>query len=157
MESLFPDASFDAAWSSHSIEHLYAHEVVPALREIRRILRPDGFAVINCPDLMAIAQLLLASDAEAVAYQSNAGPIRVLDMIYGHARSIAAGRIAMAHKTGFTIERLGRVATDAGFAETRVVAGEGFDLWGLLLMPRARFDLILRQFEGTNIARLFQS
>ena len=36
---LVPDASFDAVWSSHCIEHLHGHEVLPALRECGRVLR----------------------------------------------------------------------------------------------------------------------
>jgi len=142
-------------WSSHSLEHLHTHEVVPALREFRRVLRADGFALVTCPDLRAVARLLLETDAESVAYQSNAGPIRVLDMIYGHAHSIAAGRLAMTHNTGFTVQRLGRVATEAGFAETRVVEGPGFDLWALLMMPDADLAGIAETFAGANVAELF--
>ena len=155
MHGLVADASVDAVWSSHSIEHLHTHEVVPALREFRRVLRADGFALVTCPDLRAVARLLLEADAETVAYQSNAGPIRVLDMIYGHAHSIAAGRLAMTHNTGFTLQRLGRVATDAGFTETRVVEGGGYDLWAFLMMPEASLDAIAELFVGANIAQLF--
>src|SRR5262252_7592393 len=46
MSGLLPSETFDAIWSSHSLEHLYAHEVPSALLEFRRILRPDGFALI---------------------------------------------------------------------------------------------------------------
>ena len=42
-----PDASIDAIWSSHNIEHLYDHEVDPALREFVRVLRPEGFALTH--------------------------------------------------------------------------------------------------------------
>jgi SAM-dependent methyltransferase len=155
MQGLVADASVDAIWSSHSIEHLHTHEVGPALREFRRVLRADGFALVTCPDLRAIARLLLEADAETIAYQSSAGPIRVLDMIYGHAHSIAAGRLAMTHNTGFTVQRLGRVAADAGFVETRVVEGDGYDLWALLMMPEASLAAIAEIFAATNIARLF--
>ena len=70
------DACFDALYSSHAIEHLYAHEVIPALREFLRVLKPDGFALVTCPDLAAIARQLLDGGAEGIAYQSPAGPIR---------------------------------------------------------------------------------
>ena len=43
--------SVDAVFSSHNIEHLYPHEVPVALSEFLRVLKPDGFAVITCPDL----------------------------------------------------------------------------------------------------------
>lgn len=62
------DASVDAIWSSHNIEHLYDHEVDSALREFVRVLRPEGFALITCPDLEAIAKLI-APGVDRVAYR----------------------------------------------------------------------------------------
>ena len=115
MRGAVADARFDALYSSHAIEHLYAHEVIPALREFLRVLKPDGFALVSCPDLAAIARQLLDGGAEGIAYQSPAGPIRPIDMLYGHSESIGAGHIAMAHNTGFTAPRLGRVALASGF------------------------------------------
>src|SRR5260221_12990665 len=56
--SQLADASFDAIWCSHSLEHLYQHEVAAALKAFRRILAPGGFALITCPDLEAIAALI---------------------------------------------------------------------------------------------------
>ena len=47
----FPAHEFDAVWSSHTLEHLYSHEVPAALAEFKRVLKPDGFALITCPDL----------------------------------------------------------------------------------------------------------
>jgi SAM-dependent methyltransferase len=154
MRGLVADACFDAIYSSHAIEHLYAHEVIPALREFRRVLKPGGFALVTCPDLAAIARQLLDGGAEGVAYQSSAGPIRPIDMLYGHSESIGAGQFAMAHNTGFTGPRLARVALAAGFAEARVYDGEGFDLWGLLLGPQAVLDGVASALTGPEIAAL---
>jgi predicted SAM-dependent methyltransferase len=156
MRSVIEDASFDAVWSSHCIEHLHDHEVLPALREFRRVMRDDGFAVINCPNIDAVAKSLVSEDIESVAYLSPAGPIRLLDMIFGHSPSIEAGRVHMAHKTGFTADRLGRLATRAGFAEARVLEGGNFDLWAALMMPKAELSVLAAFFEGTNVAALFQ-
>ena len=155
MRSLIEDASFDAVWSSHCIEHLHDHEVAPALGEFRRILRDDGFAVISCPNIDAIAKSLVSEDIESVAYLSPAGPIRLLDMMFGHSPSIEAGRVHMAHKTGFTADRLGRLATRAGFAEARVLEGENYDLWAALVMPKAELPGLAAFFKGTNVAPLF--
>jgi SAM-dependent methyltransferase len=155
MRSVIEDDTFDAIWSSHCIEHLQDHEVLPALREFRRVLHDDGFVVINCPNIDAIAKLLVLEDIESVAYLSSAGPVRLLDMIFGHSPSIEAGRAHMAHRTGFTVDRLGRMATRAGFAEARVVEGENYDLWAVLMMPKAEPSTLAAFFEGTNIAALF--
>jgi SAM-dependent methyltransferase len=154
MRGAVADARFDALYSSHAIEHLYAHEVIPALREFLRVLKPDGFALVSCPDLAAIARQLLDGGAEGIAYQSPAGPIRPIDMLYGHSESIGAGHIAMAHNTGFTAPRLGRVALASGFAEVRVIEGANFDLWALLLGPRASLEKIAPLIVGPEIAEL---
>ena len=37
------DGSMDAVFSSHCIEHLYLDQAVPALREWRRVLTPEGY------------------------------------------------------------------------------------------------------------------
>jgi SAM-dependent methyltransferase len=155
MRRVVPDASFNAVYSSHAIEHLYAHEVIPAFREFRRVIRPDGFVLVTCPDLMAISRLILAQGAEAVAYQSPAGPIRAIDMLFGHARSIAEGKVAMAHHTGFTGQRLARVALESGFREVRATEGKFFDLWAILLGPEASEASLAPMFEGSDLARLF--
>jgi SAM-dependent methyltransferase len=155
MRGLIEDARFDALYSSHAIEHLHAHEVIPALREFRRVLRPDGFALVTCPDLAAIARQLLDAGAEEVAYLSPAGPIRPIDMIFGHSRSIAEGQIHMAHHTGFTAPRLARVAFEAGFSEVRVMEGDHFDLWAALLGPQASLPAIAALFDRSFLAGLF--
>lgn len=155
MRSVVADGSFDAIWSSHCIEHLYDHEVPPALAEFRRVLTDDGFAVISCPNLDAVARLLVSEDIESVVYLSPAGPIRLLDMIFGHSLSIQSGHIHMAHGTGFTADRLGRLALSAGFAEARVLEGENYDLWAVLMMPKADVPALASAFDGTPIGRLF--
>ena len=136
MESLFAPESFDAIWSSHTLEHLYAHEVPSALAEFKRVLKPDGFALITSPALEAVASLILDRGLDQVAYTSPAGPITPLDMLFGHSESIARGHPAMAHKTGFTCASLGRRFVDAGFPIV-LVKQEGLDLWALGLMQEA--------------------
>jgi SAM-dependent methyltransferase len=151
------DARFDALFCSHAIEHLYAHEVIPAFREFLRVIKPEGFALVTCPDLAAIARHLLTHGAEAIAYQSPAGPIRPIDMLFGHSQSIADGRISMAHNTGFTAQRLARTAQAAGFGEVRIIEGGAFDLWAVLLAPGASVAEIAGAFDGSELRELFQA
>jgi SAM-dependent methyltransferase len=107
--------SVDAIWSSHNLEHLYDHEVGRALTEFLRVLTPEGFVYLQAPDLEAVAQLIVTGGLEAVAYDSPAGPIGPLDMLYGHRASVAAGHSHMAHRTGFTPRSLERALERAGF------------------------------------------
>lgn len=128
------DASFDAVWSSHSIEHINGFEVMDALREFRRALKPGGFAIVTCPDVEAVAADILEYGLDHVAYVSPAGPITLHDILYGHSQSIRRGETAMAHRTGLTARRLGELALDAGFAEVAVGCGPDYDLWGILTL-----------------------
>jgi SAM-dependent methyltransferase len=156
MRGVVGDGRFDALHCSHAIEHLYAHEVVPALREFLRVLKPNGFALISSPDLAAIARFMLSQGAEAIAYQSPAGPIRPIDMLFGHAESIAQGQVSMAHRTGFTAQRLARTALAAGFADVRILEGDSFDLWAALLAPGASVLEVAKHFAESGLARFFE-
>jgi SAM-dependent methyltransferase len=127
----FPKHCFDAVWSSHTLEHLFAHEVPQALRECKRVLKPGGFAIFMCPDLESVAEHLTKYGPVHVAYESAAGPITALDMLYGHQASVAEGRFSMAHKTGFTAERLGNLLLGAGFPTVHVRRDERFEICAL--------------------------
>ncbi len=124
-------ASVDAVFSSHNIEHMPWHEAQLALQEAKRVLRPDGFVYITCPDLEYIARLIVDGKLMEVAYNSPAGPITALDMLYGHRDAMARGNDYMAHRSGFTAESLGRVLIEAGFADVQVARDAQCDLWAI--------------------------
>lgn len=126
--------SVDAVYSSHNIEHLYPHEVKTALCEFKRVLRPHGFALITCPDLQTVAQLVADDRLNEPAYQSPAGPISPIDMLYGLRTSLANGNLYMAHRCGFTQRTLGETIRNNGFEQ--VVVGryeQSYALWALAL------------------------
>jgi SAM-dependent methyltransferase len=113
------DASADAVWCSHNLEHLHPDEVPLALAEFRRVLKPGGFALIAVPDLQAAAELIATDRIEEVAYTSPAGPIAALDLIYGF-RGFTRDNPFMIHRTGFTARTLIRVLAQAGFGRVQV-------------------------------------
>jgi SAM-dependent methyltransferase len=123
------DGSIDAVWSSHNLEHLYAHEVPLALEEFRRVLKPDGFALITLPDLQKAAALIAADKLDEPAYVSAAGPVAPLDMLFGYRPLLAQGRLFMAHRTGFTRKTLGQALINAGFKLVRAWTDDAFGLW----------------------------
>lgn len=47
----FEDASVDRLYAGHVLEHLTPEDVVKALREFRRVIRPEGKVMIVLPDL----------------------------------------------------------------------------------------------------------
>ena len=144
MHTHFGTQHFDAVWSSHSLEHLHSHEIPIALREFRRVLKDDGFALITCPDLETVMRLFLEHGSDHVVYRSPAGPITPLDMMFGHSRSIAAGAVHMAHHSGLTSDRLAGLLLEAGFAEA-VTKRRDYDLWALGLTERADRSAIHRR------------
>ena len=122
--------SVDAIYSAHNIEHVYAHEVPQVLQEFLRVLKPDGFLVVTCPDLQTVCQLVAEDKLSDPAYTAQAGPITPLDILYGHGQALAEGHHYMAHKCGFTLKTLTQALHTAGFATS---AGKrrarGLDLW----------------------------
>jgi hypothetical protein len=109
------DASVDAIYSSHNVEHLYPHEVPLALREMNRVLKSTGFAFIKLPDLQEVARYVADGKLEDPLYISPVGAIAPLDIIYGHRPALARGNTFMAHRTGFTATTLASALIAAGF------------------------------------------
>lgn len=125
-------ASMDAVFSSHNIEHLYPHEVPVALAEFLRVLKDDGFFVVTCPDLQSVCALVAQDKLTEAAYQSPAGPIAPLDILYGHRASMARGNLYMAHRCGFTQKVLVATLQAAGFKSVASICRPNhFDLWAL--------------------------
>jgi SAM-dependent methyltransferase len=124
--------SVDAIDSSHNIEHLYPHEVPMALAEFKRVLGPNGFLVITCPDLQSVCALVADDKLTEAAYVSEAGPIAPLDILYGLRPAMASGNLFMSHRCGFTLKVLLGVLQEAGFLK---VLGRRrpaqFDLWAV--------------------------
>ena len=110
-------SSVDVVYSSHSIEHIFSHEVQLALKEFMRVLKPNSCAVIKCPDMLNVCREVSEGNLTEVIYESSAGPITPLDVIYGFGKSIKSGNEYMAHKTGFTFVTLDQALKDAGFTQ----------------------------------------
>lgn len=115
------DAAFQGVYSAHNLEHLAEHEVHAALCEFRRVLAPGGFALVTVPDIQAVAQQAALGDLHRVLYVSAAGPVRILDVLYGFSPAIAGGNAHMRHRTGFSAACLTTALARAGFAATFVL------------------------------------
>jgi SAM-dependent methyltransferase len=147
--SAVASGSVDALYNSHVIEHLYPHEVPIALGEFRRVLKPDGFVVLTCPDLQSVGELMAAGKLLEPAYMSPSGPIAAIDILYGHRPSLAAGNLFMAHRTGFTAASITQYFDAAGFPRTLTARTATFDLWAIV--PRQA----VADEEFHRLARLY--
>jgi protein O-GlcNAc transferase len=130
--SAVADSSIDAIYSSHNIEHLYPDEIPLAVGEFLRVLKPEGFAVITCPDLQAAAQMIAEDRLLDTAYESPAGPVTPFDIVYSHRQFTGRDKPFMAHHSGFTLKVLIGTLKANGF---QAIAGRrrlaSFDLWVL--------------------------
>jgi ubiquinone/menaquinone biosynthesis C-methylase UbiE len=145
-------ASVDAIYSSHNIEHLYPHEVPLALAEFLRVLKPDGFFVVTCPDLQSVCALIADDKLTEAAYTSPAGPIAPLDILYGHRPPMAQGNLYMAHRCGFTQKVLTATLQASGFksiAALRRGRAPFFDLFALASKSE-RPEADMRELAGLH-------
>ena len=109
------DGQVDAVYSAHAIQHLDAHEVPPALQEMRRVLKLNGFAFIKLPDLQEVARYVADGKLEDPLYMSPLGPVAPLDILYGYRPTVASGHAFATPRTGFTGATLGAALIKAGF------------------------------------------
>lgn len=113
-----PKSRFNAIYCSHNLEHYFHHDVAKVLAGFHHVLRDDGFADIRVPDMGELIKLVSerSMDIDDFLYDSPAGPIHVIDVIYGLGREIEeSGNDFFAHKTGFTEKSLLARLHDAGF------------------------------------------
>ncbi len=147
--SAVADGSVDAIVSSHNIEHLEAYQVPVALAEFCRVLKKDGYLVITCPDLQSVCSRVAKGDLASPLYESPAGPIAALDIIFGLRAAVAAGNTYMAHRCGFTLQVLLNTLKACGFASVAGFARPNvFDLWAvatLSYMSEQDIQALVRQ------------
>ena len=133
--SMIKDNEYDAIYSSHNIEHLYAHEVDIALAEFNRVLDNEGEIFITCPDMARAAEEIIKGNFLGVLYESPAGPISAIDILFGHRESLKNGQHHMAHRVGFTLKILLGLLKAHGF---NTVAGtsDNMDLYVIGLIEK---------------------
>lgn len=104
---------FDRIYSSHCLEHLNPDDVMKALGEFLRVLRPGGQALVFVPDLEDIKPTF------ETVYEAPCGPVTGHDMYYGHL-GMSRGNPYMRHLTGFVSDTLRGAMTQAGFRGVEV-------------------------------------
>lgn len=118
---------FDAVYCSHNLEHYYRHEVKEVLSGFLHVLKEGGSAQIIVPDIQEVMRVTVERglDIDDILYNSQAGPIMVLDVLYGYGVEIErSGQDFFAHKTGFTRKSLATALQKAGFSKTYSGAGD---------------------------------
>jgi predicted SAM-dependent methyltransferase len=104
----------DFIQSHHLIEHLEKTEAFNALTEWHRVLKPNSYVFLSCPDLIACTQAYLTSaDTEEVW-------AAMMKVIYGDEDQ------GMSHRYGYCKQSMKRLLEKAGFREIEVMTAYGF-------------------------------
>lgn len=113
--STFETGSVDEVLSVHLIEHLNQWDVGAALSEWARVLRPGGWLVIECPNMLSACAALL-DDPDAASDSQGTRAQRTMWAFYG---SPAPGDPLMMHRWGYTPESLSKLLVEAGLVDIR--------------------------------------
>ena len=115
----FGDASFDVVTCMETLEHL--HDTDHIVREIGRILRPGGYAILAVPRLDALLNMAML----AVGYQPPAIECS-LRMRYG--APDPSPRVS-GHVSHFTRRALGQLLLENGFVIERFAQASLYGAW----------------------------
>jgi predicted SAM-dependent methyltransferase len=114
--STLGDASYDAIYASHVLEHVsYNEELATVLKGFARVLRPGGKLFVSVPDLEALCRLFISPELPINE------KFHVMRMMFG-------GQLDRFdfHYVGFNAALLANVLTQYGFTPVYRVPGFGF-------------------------------
>jgi predicted SAM-dependent methyltransferase len=100
---------FDDIWCSHSLEHLHPIDVITALKEFHRVLKPEGACLIVVPDVEGVLPTFDPLPGQVVCGH---------DLIYG--RNDTYSNPWMLHRTGFIEKTLRGAMMQSGFGTVHV-------------------------------------
>jgi glycosyltransferase involved in cell wall biosynthesis len=109
-----PDAYADEAMAIHVVEHFWRWEVVDILREWRRVLKPGGKIILECPNLLSACEAVL-KNPDGASGPGKEGQ-RSMWVLYGDP---AWKDPLMCHRWAYTPQSLGAVMQEAGFTQIR--------------------------------------
>lgn len=110
----FEDGYADEILAVHVIEHFYLWEVPDLLAEWRRILKPGGRIVLECPNLAYAAKQIVENE-ERLSQPKEGWPTTMF-VLYGDP---GWEDPLMCHRWGWTPHTLARQLETAGFADVR--------------------------------------
>ncbi|MBL6739578.1 MAG: methyltransferase domain-containing protein [Synechococcus sp. BS301-5m-G54] len=104
----------DEILAVHVIEHFYYWEVIPLLTSWKRILKPGGKIILECPNLLYACKMLLENPGKASSADQN-GQMSMWPL-YGDP---SWKDPLMCHKWAYTPDSLIKVVASAGFINAK--------------------------------------
>jgi SAM-dependent methyltransferase len=93
----FPDESFDVVFSYSVLQHLRKEDVLAALREVRRVLKPGGRALIEMANLLGLRNLALQARRRRFREPTEASGVRYWtprELVEGFSAAIGPTRLS---------------------------------------------------------------
>ncbi|MDR1946875.1 MAG: class I SAM-dependent methyltransferase [Desulfovibrio sp.] len=146
-------ATFDAVYTAYSLERLFPHDVLPALRNLHRVLKNEGYLVVSCADLRSACALIANDKLLEPAYDSPAGPVAPIDILYGFRPALAAGYVRHANKCGFTARALTGTLAQAGFGSIWTAVNAPTYTITAIASKKERPETEMRELAKTHFAR----
>jgi predicted SAM-dependent methyltransferase len=112
----FPDAYADYALLDNVLEHISMSQLLPVVKEVRRVLKPGGSVVIDCPDFNGICKLWIEHVGSKMGSFSDWS-------LYNHLAEIAYGNQAGEgefHRSPITADLLNALLHSAGFDRIQI-------------------------------------
>lgn len=110
----FEDNTADLIFTCHVIEHFWPWDLQEILKEWKRVLKPGGLLVTECPNVHGAAQILMA----AMEKQDNKLYTAAMFALYGDPRP-EFRHIEQRHKWGYTPHTLCNILEEAGYVKAR--------------------------------------
>jgi ubiquinone/menaquinone biosynthesis C-methylase UbiE len=155
----YPDATFDVVVCIESLEHIYPTDFM--LREIRRVLKPRGTAIIDVPRLDSFLNIILLTlgfqpPGIECSRERRYGSINDDSLLTGHvAYFTRRALLEMLEKSGFEILDARQVGQRSGWlmlqeAEGRQVGIAVRCLWWLYdtLSPKKEYLVVKVTWDG---------
>lgn len=108
----FPDRSVDAIFCEHVLEHFDLAGALGLLREIKRLLKPDGTARVGVPDLSIYMEDYVSGGAGAIERERPGRPTRLL--------AVAEVTQMHGHRSAWDGETLSLALRSAGFDRVEI-------------------------------------
>lgn len=125
-----PSGTVEAIYLAHLLEHLeYKDEALPTLRELHRLLKPDGLIRVVVPDIRSFLQAYAAEDRGFFQHferrWERAPSDTLLASFLHYAGAGGFPHVVDRHKFGYDAPTLEALLVEAGFRTPRIcVAGD---------------------------------
>ena len=119
---IFPANTFTLVYANAFIEHVYKTKTAQTLKEVYRVLKPDGVVLFTCiPDFRAIAQAYLQKKKGIVSRQFDL--FEVYRYTHGDPEQYPDWWLQQLHKSLFDRQSLEKLLQIAGFEQFCIFSG----------------------------------